>query len=140
MVGANIFPIRNNTLFCIVDYYSKVPVVKKTDDLSPDSLIGEVKIVFAEFWLPRQIVLDAAINFISQIYTICRELNIEQAITLSYHYQSNGLAQACIKFMKCTIIKNLDDNADIYLALLQMRSTPMGARYLVLLDFYLTDQ
>ena len=51
IVGANIFSINNNTLLCIVNYYSKFPVVKKTSCLSADNLIRTAKIVLAEFGL-----------------------------------------------------------------------------------------
>ena len=49
MVVAYIFRINNNTLLCIVDYYSKFPVMKRADGLSGDELIRATKTVFAEF-------------------------------------------------------------------------------------------
>ena len=52
-------------LLCIVDYYSKFPVVKKTGGFSAGELIRAAKIVFAGFGLPRKIVSDAGTNFIS---------------------------------------------------------------------------
>ena len=91
MVGANIFIIKSNTLLFIVDYYSIFPVVKKTDGLSAGNLIRAVKIVFAEFGLPKKLVSDVGMNFISdKLRQLCRQCNIEQAITSSYHHQSNG--------------------------------------------------
>ena len=44
----------------------------------------------------------------------------------SYNDQSNGRAEACIKFVKRTMKKSFDTNADINLALLQIRSIPIG--------------
>ena len=64
VVGANIFTVKENKLFCIVNYCSKFPVIKKMDGLSADSLIKAVMIVFADFGLPNNIVLDADTNFI----------------------------------------------------------------------------
>ena len=43
VVDANIFNVENNTLLCIVDYYSKFPVIMKTDGISADSLIWASK-------------------------------------------------------------------------------------------------
>ena len=37
--GTDIFTIKKNALLCIVDYYSKFPVVKKTDGHLADNLI-----------------------------------------------------------------------------------------------------
>ena len=39
MVGADIFSINNHVVLCIVDYYSKFPIVKKADGLTADDLI-----------------------------------------------------------------------------------------------------
>ena len=44
IVGADIFSIDNETLFCIVDYYSKFPVMKRTDVLSADDLRRATKV------------------------------------------------------------------------------------------------
>ena len=65
MAAANIFPIKNNILVCIVDHYSKFPVVKKADGLLADCLITVAKIVFTGFGLPMKFVSDASTNFIS---------------------------------------------------------------------------
>ena len=46
-------------------YHSKFPVIKKTQDISADSLILTCKIVFSEYSLPRKIMSDAGSNFIS---------------------------------------------------------------------------
>ena len=47
-------------------------------------------------------------------------------MTLSYHLQSNGQVKACIKFVKCIIKKYRHTNNDIYFALFQIRSIPLG--------------
>ena len=65
VVGANIFTIKNNTLLCIANYYSKFQVTEKTDGFSAENLIRAIKIVFAEFGLPKKIVSNAGTNFIS---------------------------------------------------------------------------
>ena len=57
----------------------------------------------------------------------CRNLNIEEAVSSSYDHQSNGGVEAHIKFIK-TPDKCMDTTASIYLALLQVRSTPLEPR------------
>ena len=39
LVRADIFTLNNKNYLCIVDNHSKFPVIKKTEDLSTDSLI-----------------------------------------------------------------------------------------------------
>ena len=69
----------------------------------------------------------------------CRQLNMDQAITSSYHHQSNVQVEACIKFVKSTIKKCFDNNYGFDLALLQKRSRPIGAELPSPATLYLTD-
>ena len=39
VIGADMFTLNNKQYLCIVDYHSKLPIIKKTEDLSADSLI-----------------------------------------------------------------------------------------------------
>ena len=52
---ADIFTLRKKYL-CIVDYDSKFPFIKKTEDLSTKSLILVCKIIFSEYGLPKKIL------------------------------------------------------------------------------------
>ena len=51
LLGTYIFSIHNLALLCIVDYYSKFPVMMRADGLSEDDLIRAAIIVFTEFGL-----------------------------------------------------------------------------------------
>ena len=104
VVGIDMFTLHSKNYLCIVDYYTKFPVIKKMEDLSTDSLILTCKIIFAEFGLPKNIMSDSGVNLISDKFkTFCRNLNTEQTISLSYHHQSNGQGEACIKLIKQTL-------------------------------------
>ena len=46
MIGADIRFVKYKTLLCIVDYYSKFPIVNEANDLTADGLIMAAKIVF----------------------------------------------------------------------------------------------
>ena len=58
IVGADMFMLHNKNYLCIVYYHSRFPVIKKTEDLSADSLILTCKIIFVEFGLPKQVMSD----------------------------------------------------------------------------------
>ena len=112
--------------FCFVHYYSRLPIIKKTKGFLADSLILVCKIIFAENGLPKIIMSDVGSNFVSERFKeFCRNLKIEQAVSLSYHHQSNRQVGACIKFMKWTLKKCFSINTGNYLALLQVRSNPL---------------
>ena len=95
--------------------------------LSADSLISAFKVVFSEYGIPKRIMSDVGGNFIlGKLSNFCNSLNTDQAISSSYHHQSNRQLKACIKFIKCTMKKYFDCGSDIHIALLQIRSTPLG--------------
>ena len=73
--------------------------MQETDGLSADGMIRAVKILFSALGLPRKIVLYAGTNFISDKFR---------------QYANSGQVEGCIKFIKCTIKKNLDNNEHIY--------------------------
>ena len=85
------FTLNNKNYLCIVDCHSKFLVVKRTEDLSADSLILACKIIFSEYGLTKKIMKDTGGNLVSDIFKqFCKHLNKEQAISSSYQYQSNG--------------------------------------------------
>ena len=126
-IGADMFTLNNKCYLCIVDYHSKFPVIKKTENLSADSLILMCKVIFAEYRLPKKKMSDSGSNFVSDKFkTFCKSLNIEQAFSLAYHHLSNGHVEACIKFGKHTLKKCFDSKGDPHIALLQICMTPLG--------------
>ena len=127
VIGADAFQLNNKNYMCIVDYHSKFPVIKRMEGLSAESLIAAVKVVFVENGIPHRIMSDAGSNFISEkLRHFCNSLNIKQAVSSSYHHQSNRYIEACIKLIKLTIKKCSDSGGDIYVAMLQIRTTPLG--------------
>ena len=123
----DMFTLQYIYYLCIVDYHSKLPVIKKMVDLSADSLILSCIIIFSEYGLPKKIVSDAGSIFISDKFKrFYQNLDIEQAVSSSYHHLSNGQVEIYIKLIK-NVIKCVDTNSDIYIALLQIRATPLGA-------------
>ena len=70
---------------------------------------------------------DAGTYFIAdRIQKFYRAINIELATSSAYHHQSNRQVKACIKFIKQTFKKCTESSRDIYMALLQICTTPLG--------------
>ena len=82
VVGADIFFFVKNKMLFIVDYYSKLSIVKKSDILIPDDLVKASKIVFTDNRLPMKIISDEGISLTSDtLRQLCSQMNIEQAIS-----------------------------------------------------------
>ena len=127
VIGMDVFQLSNKNYICIVDYHSKFLAIKRMEQLSAESLIAAVKIVFAEYGIPHRIMSDAGSNFVSEKFeNFCNSLNIEQAVSSLYHHQSNRQVEPCIKLIKYTIKKSSDSGDDIHMAMLHIRTTPQG--------------
>ena len=66
---SDIFSINNNTSLCIVNYYSKFPIMKKVDGLSSKDLIVAAKNVFSRVWTTKGNNFRCEQNFISDKFT-----------------------------------------------------------------------
>ena len=96
VIGADMFTLNNKHNLCIIDYHSKFPIIKKTEE---DLSGGSFQIKFK---------------------TYCKSLNIQQEFSSSYHHQSNGQVEACIKLVKHILMKSFDTKGDPNIALLQI--------------------
>ena len=122
-----IFQLNNKNYLCIIDYHSRFPVVKKIGGLSVDSLTLVLKVVFAGYGIPKRVMSDAGGNFISEsCKNYYNNLNIEKAVSSSYHKQSNGQVEACIKVSTFTMKKCFVSEGDLHIAMLQLRTAPLG--------------
>ena len=100
VAGVDMFTLHNKCHLHIADYNSQFPVIKKMEDLSADSIILAYKIMFSEYGLPKKIMSDPGGNFISDKFKrFYHSMDIEQAVSLSYHQQGNGHIEVCIKFL-----------------------------------------
>ena len=127
VVGVDMFTQHSKYCLCIGVYHSKFLVIKQLEDLITDNLIQACKFIFSEYGLPKKIMSDPGSKFIREKFKgFCHSMNIEQAVSSSYHHQSNGQVETCIKFKNHTIKKFINTKSDIHVALLQIRLTPLG--------------
>ena len=84
VVWTDIFTLHNKNSFVLWT----ITVIKKTEDLSVDSLILACKIIFSEYNLPKKIMSDAGGNFISDNLKSSTK-TLEEAVSSSYHHQNN---------------------------------------------------
>ena len=76
-----------------------------------EHLINVVSALFADYGIPQKLMSDAGTNFVSEKFRqFCKSINVEEAVLLVYHNQSNWQVKACIKFIKQTF-KNVPNEA-----------------------------
>ena len=54
----------NKPYLCTLDYHSKFLIIRKTEDFSVDNLILACTVTFAEYGLPKKIIIDLSNNFV----------------------------------------------------------------------------
>ena len=112
---------------CIVDYYSKFPVVHELKDNSADALVHAFEDIFCEYDRCREIISDAGSNFVSEHFQrFCSKIDIKHVTTSSYHHSSNGQVENSIKLIKQTYKKCSKTGKKPKLALLQIQTTPIN--------------
>ena len=123
-LGIDVFYVQKQPYLCIVDYFSKFPIVRRMERERSTDVVDILKDVFSEYGIPRCIVSDAGSNFTSEEFkTFARRLGIKLKTTSSYHHASNGQVENCVKTIKSMMKKC--DGQDYRIGLLMLRNTPI---------------
>lgn len=126
-VGTDIFHLFGRSYLLVVDYYSKyVDALHLGNDLSSHNIINKLKSVFSKFGLPRIVFSDGGPEFSSYEFAKFSNKYAFQHIKSSPRYpQSNGAVERAIRTVKSVLRKCFLDRKDPYLALLDLRNTPI---------------
>ena len=121
--GVDLFSIANRNYLVLVDYLSGFWEVDFLPSTNTSTIILKLKAHFARHGIPEVLISDNA-QFTSREFT---EFTASWGITLKTsspgHSQSNGKTEAAVKAAK-TMMKKCA-NSDHYLALLELRNTPI---------------
>ena len=129
MVATHLFEIRNSKYLLLADYYSRFPVLRKLGSTTSRVLVQEMKVVFAEFGVPNVIVTDGGPQYTSaEFKDFTRQWQIEHRVSSPRNPQSNGMAERCVKTMKASLIKTMEEREDMDLTLLTYKTTPLSHR------------
>lgn len=129
-VGCDIFEIRGIHYLIAVDYYSKYVEVEKLNTITSCNVINIFKKIFSRFGVPRFLVSDGETQFTAdQLINSNSSHDSGNLNTLLRHRRIVSLmvsmSERHIQTVKKMIKKVIEDNKDLYLALLQYRNTPI---------------
>ena len=114
----------------IVDYYSKMPIVRKmpTSQCNSAKMITVLKELFAEHGIPEEIRSDNGPQFASHLFAeFTKDWNIKHSTSSPRNPRSNGQAESAVKIVKGLPTRAKCSGQDPYLALLAYRSTPVDS-------------
>ena len=119
--GRYLFEWKKLTYLIIVDYYSKFIEIAQLDKTTVEAVIQHCNNIFSRHSIPKEVVLDNASQFDSNVFRkFSKEYQLCHVTSSPYYPRSNGEAEQGVKIVKA-LLKTGDEP---YLALLAYRSTP----------------
>ena len=109
----------------MIDYYSNFIEVEPLEDITSKTTVRKMKQKFSRQCIPRILVTDNGLQFSSEEFRhFSDKWEFEHNTSSPYHPEGNGKAESAVKVMKQLIAKALAANYDLWLSLLELRSTP----------------
>lgn len=126
-VGTDIFSYNGKKYLISVDYYSKFMEVQKLNSETSFTVIDALKKIFSTHGIPDSLVSDNGPCFnSSEFKNFCKKWQFRHITTSPHYPQSNGQVERFVQTIKNTLKKCLQSGNDFYLALLELRNTPIG--------------
>ena len=67
VLGTKMLSLHNKHYLCIVDDHSRLPIITMTEGFSADHLILAYKAIYAEYRLPKKIIINKGIKFLKNL-------------------------------------------------------------------------
>lgn len=127
VLATDLFEFRNKHYILVVDYYSKYVEVVSLSDIRSETIITQLKSIFARHGIPKKLVSDNGRQFTSAVFqSFVEKWEFEHVTSSPYYSRSNGLAERNVQTVKKLMEKAQSDGTDPYLALLNFRNTPVS--------------
>ncbi|CAC5389777.1 unnamed protein product [Mytilus coruscus] len=127
-VATDVFDFKNRQYLLIVDYYSKFFEVSMLNNLTSDTVMMNMKSIFARHGIPEVLVSDNARYYTSSKFQEFAKSWEFNHITSSPRYQqSNGLAERTVQTVKQLLKKAEYEGKDPYMSILNFRNTPLDS-------------
>jgi len=111
-------------LIC-VDYYSNFIEIAVMHSTTAQHIIYALKKNFAGYGIPKMVVSDCGSQLTCEYFrNFCKSWYITHITSSPGNQKENGKAEAAVKNAKYMLKKTAAENADQYLALLEMRNIP----------------
>ncbi|CAI6374637.1 unnamed protein product [Macrosiphum euphorbiae] len=126
IVGTDIFQYQNRQYLLIIDYFSKYVDIEILEDMSSETTINKLKLIFSRYGIPLVLFSDNGPQFSnSNFKNFSKEWDFEHKTSSPRYPQSNGMAERNIQTVKNIFKKVVADKKDIYLAMLELKNTPI---------------
>ncbi|KAK3749613.1 hypothetical protein QZH41_003226 [Actinostola sp. cb2023] len=127
IAATDLFTWNCGNYIVVVDYHSRYWEVASLHNTTSASVIEKLKQFFARHGIPETLKSDNGPQYSSTEFSKFAAVWKFSHVTSSPKYpQSNGLAEKTVQTVKSTLEKAKRDGKDPYLAMLELRNTPVG--------------
>jgi hypothetical protein len=124
VVATDCFELDRQHYCVLVGTYSDYIEVFPLQDMTTESLVKQLKPVFATHGIPLILFSDNGPNYASHEFAeFAEDWDFEHVTSSPYHSKSNGKAESAVKIAKGIIKKANKDGKDMWKALLEWRNT-----------------
>ena len=124
-IGIDLFVISGRNYMVTVDYLSNFFEIDHLPTTTTSAILIKLKAHIARYGIPESIMSDNAQFVSAEFQQFAKDWGITHITSSPGHSQSNGKAEAAVKSAKSLITKCMRDGSDQYMALLELRNTPM---------------
>ena len=129
-IGTDFFQYNNSTYLLFVDYLSRWIEFVQMKTTSGTSTVVQFKSICSKYGIPEEIRTDNGPQFSSHEFArFCQEYGIKHTTSSPLYPQSNGTSERAVRTLKNIMRKCIDSDEDIYLGLLNYRSTPLEGSF-----------
>ena len=126
VVATDLFTLHGRDYVLVVDYYSNFVEVEHLTDTTSKSVIAKIKAALARHGRCLRMISDNGPQYSSGDFAaFAAEWRFEHITSSPTYPQSNGLAERTVQTVKNLLKKAQQDKKDPYLALLELRTTPV---------------
>ena len=128
-IGVDLFLYASSWYVIVVDYYSKYPWIFQLAAISSKDVISALKFCFSEYGIPEEVIRDNGPKFTAREYQdFAAQYGFRLTTNSPYYPKGHSFIERQVQTIKSLLSKCAKDGSDPYLALLQMRSTPLDSR------------
>lgn len=126
-IGIDLFELYGKMYLVIVDYFSKFVELKKLHkNTTSENIILHLKETFSMLGIPDEIISDNGPQFSSNLFRdFAKSWGFQHSTSSPLFPQSNGQVERTVGTIKSILKKCFNDKTDPYLAILELRNTPI---------------
>ena len=128
-VGADLFMQGGRWFLLVADYYSKYPWIFPLMTQTSKDVISAFKLCFPDYGIPEEVICDNRNQFKSREYQeFAATYGFKLTTSSPYYPKGHGFIERQVQTIRNLLNKCDKDGSDPYLALLQLKSTPLDSK------------